>query len=101
MKQELSVAEGLIFRERQIVLPAALQKRVVKLGHSCLGHLGKTKTKQMLREKYWFPLMNSMIDTAIDQCYECQVASKEDRRELIKVTSIPNRPWDTVSIDHG
>ena len=100
MKQELSVAEGLIFRERRIVLPPSLQRKVVKLGHS-LGHLGKTKTKQMLREKYWFPLMNSMIDTAIDQCYECQVATKGDREEPIKVTSIPNRPWDTVSIDHG
>ena len=76
-----------------------LQRKVVKLGHS-LGHLGKTKTKQMLREKYWFPLMNSMIDTAINQCYECQVATKRDREEPIKVTSIPTRPWDTISIDH-
>ena len=80
VKQELSVAEGLMFRERRIliVLPPALQRKVVKLGHS-QGHLGKTKTKQVLREKYWFPLMNSMIDTAIDQCYECQVATKRDR----------------------
>ena len=60
VKQELLVAEGLIFREQRIILPAALQRKVVKLGHS-LGHLGKTKTKQLLREKYWFPLMNSMI----------------------------------------
>ena len=44
-----------------------------------------------------------MFDTAIDQCYECQVATKEnrDREEPIKVTNIPSRPWDTVSIDHG
>ena len=100
MKQELSVAEGLILREHRIVLPPTLQRKVVRLGHS-LGHLGRTKTKQMLREKYWFPLMNSMIDTAIDQCYECQVATKGNREEPIKVTNIPNRPWDTVSIDHG
>ena len=92
VKQELSVAEGLIFRERRIVLPSALERRVVKLGHN-LGHLGKSKTKQMLREKYWLPLVNSMIDTAIDQCYECQVATKRDREEPIKVTSIPTRPW--------
>jgi len=45
--------------------------------------------------------MNSMIDTAIDQCYECQVATKGNREESIKVTNIPNRLWDTVSIDHG
>ena len=30
------------------------------------------------REKYWFPQMNSMIDTAIDQWYECQVAMRGD-----------------------
>ncbi|XP_022809966.1 uncharacterized protein LOC111346983 [Stylophora pistillata] len=42
-----------------------------------------------------------MIDTAIDQCYECQVATKGDKEEPIKVTSISNRPWDTVSIDNG
>ncbi|XP_029196917.2 uncharacterized protein K02A2.6-like [Acropora millepora] len=54
----------------------------------------------MLREEYWFPLMNSMIDTAIDQCYEFQVATKTDREEPIKVTSIPTRPWNTISIDH-
>ena len=91
VKQELSVAEGLIFREQRIILPAALQRKVVKLGHS-LGHLGKTKTKQLLREKYWFPLMNSLIDTAIDQCYECQVATKDSREEPIKVSSIPSQP---------
>ena len=45
--------------------------------------------------------MKSMIDTAIDQCYECQVATKGDKEEPIKVTSIPNCPWDTVSIEQG
>jgi len=100
VKQELLVAEGFIFRECQIVLPPVLQRKVVKLWHS-LAHLGKTKTKQMLREKYWFPLMNSMTDTAIDQCYECRVAVKGNREEPIKVTSIPNRhsihrQWWTV-----
>lgn len=67
VKQELSVAEGLIFRGQRIILPAAHRgKLVVKIGHN-LRHLGKTKTKQFLREKYWFPLMDSMIDTAVKQ----------------------------------
>ena len=91
VKQELLAAEGIIFRKRQIVLPAALQRKVVKLGQS-LGHLRKAKTKQILTEKYWFPQIYSMIGTAIDQCYECQVATKRDREEPIKVTSIPNFP---------
>ena len=104
VRQEPSIAERMIFHEHRIVLPDALRRKVVKLGHS-LGHLGKTKTKQMLREKYWFPCMNTMIDTAIDQaidqCYECRVATRESREEPIKVTRIPSRPWDRVGVDHG
>ena len=100
IKHELSTAEGLIFREERIVLPETLRRKVVKIGHS-LGHLGKTKTKRMLRQKYWFPYMNQMIDNAIDQCYECQVATKSNQTEPIKISSIPDKPWDTVSVDHG
>ena len=100
VKEELSMAEGLIFRENRIVLPEKLQRKVVKIGHN-LGHLGKTKTKSMLRGKYWFPYMNSIIDNAIDQCYECQVATREKKEEPIKTTSIPDIPWDTVSVDYG
>ncbi|CAB4027652.1 Hypothetical predicted protein [Paramuricea clavata] len=105
VKDELSVAEGLIFREQRIVLPEALQRKVVKVGHK-LGHLGTTKTKQMLREKNWFPLMNSMIDTAIDQCYECRVTTKlrsskrtnqSDKYSKQTMGYSINRPRGTVS----
>ena len=69
-----------------------LQRKVVKLRHS-LGHLRKTKNEQILREKYSFSLMKSMIDMAVNQYFECQVATKGNRGEPIKVTNIPNRPW--------
>ena len=38
-----------------------LQHTVIKTSHS-LGHLGMTKTKQMLRQKHWFPQMNKMVE---------------------------------------
>ena len=82
------------------MLLATLQKKVVMLGHN-FGHLGKTKTKQLLIEKYWLPFLISMIEAAINQCYECQKTTKEKREEPIKVTNIPYHLWDTVSIDHG
>lgn len=69
MKQELYVAEGLKFRLNQIVIPSKLQQRVIRAAHS-MEHLGMTKTKQMLREQYWFPTMNSMVEKIIGQCYE-------------------------------
>ena len=68
-----------------LALPAALQRKVVYLGKS-LGQEGKP------REKYWFPPISSMIYSAIDQCYECQLATKQNREEPVKVTDIPSPP---------
>lgn len=45
-----------------------------------------TKTKQMMREKYWFPTMNSMVEKIIGQCYECQVTTKQHKHEPLKMT---------------
>ncbi len=90
----------MVFRLNRIVIPQCLQRTVIKAGHS-LGHLGSTKTKRMLREKYWFPAMDTMIEMTLKQCYECQVTTKEHRQEPIKMTTIPEKAWEVVSIDFG
>ena len=100
MQEEFSTVNGLLYRIDRIVIPESLQRKIVKIGHK-LGHLGKTKTKQMLREKYWFPAMNSIIDQIIEQCYECKVATKDSKEEPIKPSEIPSKPWDVVAMDFG
>ena len=100
IKQELYVVDGLIFRLNQIVIPKKLRCTVIKAAHS-LGHLGMTKTKQMLRQKYWFPEMNKQVELVVGQCYECQVTTLHHDREPLKMTKIPEKPWQTVSVDFG
>ena len=77
--QELYEAQGLMFQLDRIVIPDSLQRKVVKAVHN-LGHLKMTKTKQMLQEKYWFQLMNNLVEQIIGQCYECQVTTKKNTR---------------------
>ena len=91
---------GLIFRFNQIVIPSCLQQTVITAAHS-LGHLGMTKTKQMLREKYWFPDMNKMTENVVEKCYECQLTTKQHRQEPVKMTNIPEKPWEVVSVDRS
>ena len=100
IKDELFVADGLVFRLNQIVLPEKLRRTVIKAAHS-MGHLGMTKTKQMLRQKYWFPEMNKMVEQLVRNCYECQVTTREHRQEPLKMTKIPENPWQVVSVDFG
>ena len=100
-KEELYKANGLIYRMNQIVLPEKLQKEIINIAHE-MGHFGKTKTKQMLRSKYWFPTMNTMIDQTIVQCFECfQVATKQHTEEPIKLSVIPHKSWEPIVIDFG
>ena len=64
-----------------------------------LGCLGMTKTKQMLREKYWFPMMNSLVEQIISRCYECQVTTKDHKKQPVKMTTIPEKSWEIIAVD--
>ncbi|CAG2246282.1 unnamed protein product [Mytilus edulis] len=100
MRNELYVAEGLVFRLNQIIVPKTLQEKVINAAHK-MGHFGMTKTKQMLRERYWFPTMNAMVEENIKHCFECQVTTKQQGNEPLKMTEIPENPWEVVSVDFG
>ena len=100
VRHELYAVYDLMFRMDRIIIPTNLQRRVIKAAHH-LGHKGMTKAKQMLREKYWWPTMNSMVEQAINKCYDCQVTTRQHRTEPIKSTEIPKKPWDVVAVDFG
>lgn len=100
VRHDLSRAQGLLLRCNQIVIPEKLQKQVIKAGHS-LGHFGMTRTKQMLRAKYWFPRLNSMVEETISKCIQCQITVAEPRQEPVKPSEIPETEWHTLSADFG
>ena len=98
-RHELFVVDDLILRINKIVISTSLRRKVIKAAH--LEHLGMTKTKQMLKENFWFPSMNVMVEQIIGQCYECSVTTKQHRQEPVKVTDIPKKLWDVIAIDFG
>lgn len=57
------------------------------------GHPGITKTKELMRKKYWFPGMNRRIENIVSTCFSRQVT------EPAKMTTLPERIWDTVEAD--
>ena len=56
VQSELSVANGILLRGLRIVVPKALQRRVVNISHE--GHHGIVKTKWLLCLAVWFPGMD-------------------------------------------
>ena len=63
VKDELTINTDfdLVLRNNRIVIPASLRERTVDIAHE--GHQGVVKTKQLLREKVWFPGIDSIVET--------------------------------------
>ena len=100
VRHELFQAKGLLLRCKQKVIPEELQKHVITAAHS-MGHFGMTRTKQMLRAKYWFPRLNSTVEDVVTRCYQCQISTSDSKQEPVKPSEIPEAAWHTLSIDFG
>ena len=71
MRDELSVTkEGIVLRNRRILIPKALRERIVILAHS--GHQGISKTKALIRSRVWFPGIDRSVESLIKHCIECR-----------------------------
>ena len=42
-----------------------------------------------------------MTERVVENCYECQLTTKQHRQEPVKMTQIPEKPWEVVSVDFG
>lgn len=99
--QDLTVAptaEGsVLLHQNRLVLPASLQQAAVNLAHE--GHLGIVKTKQLLREKVWFPGINSLVEATCKSCVPCLAATPTTNKEPLHMTKLPDQPWTHLSCD--
>ncbi|CAB4026070.1 putative protein K02A2.6-like protein [Paramuricea clavata] len=60
IKHDLSAVNGVVCRGSRVVVPNALQKRVVELSHR--AHQGISKAKHFLRTFCWFPGMDKAVE---------------------------------------
>ncbi|XP_014666499.1 PREDICTED: uncharacterized protein K02A2.6-like [Priapulus caudatus] len=101
IKDELSVIStpdgSVLMHNSRLVLPASLQQHAVNLAHE--GHQGIVKTKQLLRQKVWFPEINEMVETTCKKCVPCLVSTPDSRQEPLHMTKLPEKPWTHVSVD--
>ena len=68
-RDEFSVYDGILLRGDRIVVPASLQRRILKLAHET--HVGIVRTKQLLRSRYFWVGMDKAIEATIKDCPAC------------------------------
>ena len=97
VKNELTATESLLLRGSRIVVPASLQPTTLKLAHE--GHQGIVRTKQLLREKVWWPGIDKDVEHLIRSCISCQAQSSQSCPQPITMTEMPSRPWTVLHAD--
>ncbi|KAI4895127.1 hypothetical protein NFI96_030604, partial [Prochilodus magdalenae] len=97
---ELAVMNECIVRgSHRLLVPESLQKRLIVLAHET--HQGIVRTKQRLRELYWWPKMDFQIETCIKNCSTCQQNDKTTitHDAPLQPVPLPTAAWEKVSVD--
>lgn len=65
------------------------------------AHPGRTKTKKLVRDRYYWPTWSRDVDRYIDNCLVCKRTNTwRDRAPgLLNPLPVPSRPWQHISMD--
>lgn len=90
------VAESVLLRGSQVVVPAALQGEVLQLIHE--GHLGVARSKARARESVWWPGISRRIKDLVENCQQCAMVRQQRAKPMIQ-SPTPQLPWQQVGAD--
>lgn len=93
---DLSTDGELILKNKKIVVPKALQIRILKLAHE--PHLGIVAMKRRLREKVWWVRIDTMVEQFVRACNGCLLVSNPDTEPMVRVP-LPAGPWQKLALD--
>ncbi len=74
----------------------SLRSRFVTLALEC--HRGIVRTKQRLRDLYWWLKMDLQVQSTIATCFTCQLHNKTTHAPLSPV-QYPEGPWKKLGMD--
>ena len=97
--------DGLLRQHGKIYVPDAndLRLKVLQYKHDHIlsGHFGQNKTIQLVKEEYTWPKLRTFIKDFCKSCTTC-MRSKAPRHKpygLLKQLPVPDKPWNSISMD--
>ncbi|UYV84592.1 K02A2.6-like [Cordylochernes scorpioides] len=100
LRKDLSVQEDLILNEKEkILVPVSLRNKLLSFAHK--AHQGMVRTKQRLRESYWWPGMDKDVEDLVTNCWVCKNHDKRLKSIRVPITPVerPANPWTKLGLD--
>ena len=98
-------SNGVYYLDDRLVIPPGpqLRTRLMQECHDAAvsGHLGRDKTIEQLKRRFYWPLMDEEVTRYVTSCDECQrnKPSQQSPLGLLQPLPIPPFPWHTWSMD--
>ena len=96
LRDQLSVNQGVLLRNSQVVIPRTLRDRILATLHT--AHIGVVKMKQTAREICYWPGINNDIERYAQQCKICAPLAIKPQAKF-ESWPIPDQIWGRVHMD--
>ena len=83
----------------QLVLPNSLKPPLLQGFHNVLGHLGRDKTLDLIRERFCWPRMEKDVNRHIASCNRCIKRKSPDPPRAPMVPILAREPMELLAID--
>ena len=86
--------------ERALLFVVPATKRVLAMSacHRESGHQGRDRTLSLLRERFWWPMMNTQATMQVQKCPKCTIFERKEKKPPM-VPIVATEPLDLVHID--
>ncbi len=94
-----------LYKDDRLYIPNDLQlrTRILQEYHDTPtgGHLGRDKTSEQVKRRFYWPGMDKMIQEYVTTCDSCQRNKPSQQAPMgpLQPLPIPTRPWQQVSMD--
>lgn len=104
----LKLRDGILYRVRQeegqmqyqLVLPEELREMVLTNLHDNMGHMGRDRTLDLVRTRFYWPRMAADVENEVKTCNRCVRRKTLPERAAPLVNILTTRPLELVCMDY-
>ncbi len=103
----LKLVRGVMYREvkidgddkLQLVLPKAFREMALKGLHDDIGHMGRDRTLDLVRRRFFWPKMSRDVEDKVKNCVRCVMRKTPTNARAPLVNIRTTQPLEIVSLD--
>lgn len=96
-RHELTIIDGIVYRNNEIVMPCSLHKEMLDKLH--YNHMGIVKTKLRAQDSIFWPTISKDIENMVSNCDPCLTFQRKSQKEPLINRELPSENWENIAAD--